>query len=128
METDFSALRQTLHAARLQTHGRDHTSNWVRITLDRLVEGVLKAQNGLPTASFTFLKQISTPAYAVALGTVSWSSEGTLTAIRPGENRLQRIALAVHSTSSNEEFAVEDLDALIDYLKHAIDNELATSQ
>jgi hypothetical protein len=90
-----------------------------------LVESVLSAQKGLPTASFTFLRQLSAPAYTMAVDAVSWSYAGALTVVEPLEDPAQKAARAVNSA---EEFTVADLDAVISDLKQAIDDELAIPQ
>ena len=48
METDFAALLQYLEGAWLQARGNDDTTRKVRSVLDRLIEDVLRAENGGP--------------------------------------------------------------------------------
>ena len=83
MGTDFSVMRQYIQAAWLQAHGSDPTTVRVRYMLGRLLDDVLRAENGRPTASFAFIRQQSTPGYTHRLSAISWSFAGKLAGDMP---------------------------------------------
>jgi hypothetical protein len=85
MGTDFSVLRQYLHSAWLQAQGTDQTMVRVRKVLGELLSELQRAEDGCPTFSFGFFRQLSTPPQTYNIIATKWGFKGELVGNRPFE-------------------------------------------